>query len=36
MHQKQAEHWVVVKVVDTVINGEEILTLTEGQSIYIP
>jgi mannose-1-phosphate guanylyltransferase/mannose-6-phosphate isomerase len=36
MHHKRAEHWVVVSGTATVINGEEILTLTEGDSTYIP
>jgi mannose-6-phosphate isomerase-like protein (cupin superfamily) len=36
MHHKRAEHWVVVSGIATVINGEEILTLTEGESTYIP
>ena len=36
MHHKRAEHWVIVKGLATVINGEDILTLTEGQSTYIP
>jgi mannose-1-phosphate guanylyltransferase/mannose-6-phosphate isomerase len=36
MHYKRAEHWVVVSGTATVINGEDILTLTEGDSTYIP
>ena len=36
MHNKRAEHWVVVIGTATVINNEEILTLTRGQSTYIP
>ena len=36
MHHKRAEHWVVVSGTATAINGEEILTLTEGDSTYIP
>ena len=36
MHYKRAEHWVVVSGTATAINGEEILTLTEGDSTYIP
>jgi len=35
MHNKRAEHWVVVIGTATVINNEEILTLTQGQSTYI-
>ena len=36
MHNKRAEHWVVVSGTATVIKGEEILTLKEGSSTYIP
>ena len=36
MHHKRAEHWVVVNGVATVINGDQELTLTQGQSTYIP
>ena len=36
MHHKRAEHWVVVSGTATVINGEAALTLTEGDSTYIP
>jgi mannose-1-phosphate guanylyltransferase/mannose-6-phosphate isomerase len=36
MHHKRAEHWVVVSGTATVINGEDFLTLTEGESTYIP
>lgn len=36
MHHKRAEHWVVVNGTATAINGEEILTLIEGESTYIP
>jgi len=36
MHHKRAEHWVVVSGTATAINGEDILTLTEGESTYIP
>jgi mannose-1-phosphate guanylyltransferase/mannose-6-phosphate isomerase len=36
MHHKRAEHWVVVSGTATVINGEDVLTLTEGDSTYIP
>jgi len=32
MHHKRAEHWVVVSGIATAINGEETLTLTEGES----
>jgi len=36
MHHKRAEHWVVVSGIATVINGEDVLTLKEGASTYIP
>jgi mannose-1-phosphate guanylyltransferase/mannose-6-phosphate isomerase len=36
MHQRRAEHWVVVKGVAKVINGGETLILKEDQSTYIP
>jgi mannose-1-phosphate guanylyltransferase/mannose-6-phosphate isomerase len=36
MHHKRAEHWVVVSGTATATNGEKILTLTEGDSTYIP
>ena len=35
MHHKRAEHWVVVSGTATVINGEKVLTLKEGDSTYI-
>jgi mannose-1-phosphate guanylyltransferase / mannose-6-phosphate isomerase len=36
MHKHRAEHWVVVKGVAEIINGEQVITLTENQSTYIP
>ncbi len=36
MHHQRAEHWVVVSGTATAINGEEVLTLKEGDSTYIP
>ena len=36
MHYKRAEHWVVVSGTATATNGEEVLTLTEGDSTHIP
>jgi len=36
MHHKRAEHWVVVSGVATATNGDQELTLTQGQSTYIP
>ena len=35
-HHKRAEHWVVVSGTATVTNGENYLTLTKGESTYIP
>jgi mannose-1-phosphate guanylyltransferase/mannose-6-phosphate isomerase len=36
MHHHRAEHWIVVKGTAEVTNGENIITLTENQSTYIP
>ena len=36
MHHKRAEHWVVVNGTATATNGEDVLTLVEGESTYIP
>ena len=36
MHYKRAENWVVVCGIATATDGEDILTLTEGESVYIP
>jgi len=36
MHNKRAEHWVVIDGVANVINGEKTLILTVGESTYIP
>lgn len=35
-HSHRAEHWVVVTGIAEITNGEEILTLNENQSTYIP
>ena len=35
-HQHRAEHWVVVKGAARVTCGDEVFTLTENQSTYIP
>ena len=35
-HQQRAEHWVVIKGTAEITNGEQVLTLTENQSTYIP
>ncbi len=36
MHHHRAEHWIVVKGTAEIINGDQVLTLTENQSTYIP
>ena len=36
MHQHRAEHWVVVKGIAEITNGDQVITLTENQSTYIP
>ncbi len=36
MHHHRAEHWIVVKGVAQVTNGDQTLTLHENQSTYIP
>lgn len=36
MHRQRAEHWVVVIGTATVVNGDEVLTLKQGDSTYIP
>jgi len=36
MHNKRAEHWVVIDGVANVTNGEKPLILTVGESTYIP
>jgi mannose-1-phosphate guanylyltransferase/mannose-6-phosphate isomerase len=35
-HAHRAEHWVVIKGTAEITNGEQVLTLTENQSTYIP
>ena len=35
-HHHRAEHWVVVKGTAEITNGDQVLTLTENQSTYIP
>tara|TARA_Y100000739_G_C20604132_1_gene464612 strand:+ start:905 stop:2317 length:1413 start_codon:yes stop_codon:yes gene_type:complete len=35
LHHRRTEHWVVVSGTATAINGEDILTLNEGDSTYI-
>ena len=36
MHRHRAEHWIVVSGTAQVVNGEQVLLLTENQSTYIP
>lgn len=36
MHERRAEHWVVVSGTARVTRGEEVLVLEENQSTYIP
>lgn len=35
-HERRSEHWVVVKGVAEVVNGDSVLTLNENESTYIP
>ena len=35
-HARRAEHWVVIKGTAQITNGEQVLTLSENQSTYIP
>jgi mannose-1-phosphate guanylyltransferase/mannose-6-phosphate isomerase len=35
-HSFRAEHWIVVKGTAEITNGDQVSTLTENQSIYIP
>jgi mannose-1-phosphate guanylyltransferase/mannose-6-phosphate isomerase len=35
-HQHRAEHWIVVKGIAEITNGNQVLTLKENQSTYIP
>ncbi len=35
-HSQRAEHWVVVKGIASVVNGDKSFTLQKGQSTYIP
>jgi mannose-1-phosphate guanylyltransferase/mannose-6-phosphate isomerase len=36
MHHHRAEHWIVVKGVAEITNGDQVIVLTENQSTYIP
>lgn len=35
-HQKRSEHWVVVSGTATVTNGDDVITVHQNQSTYIP
>ncbi|WP_422673003.1 mannose-1-phosphate guanylyltransferase/mannose-6-phosphate isomerase [Candidatus Methylopumilus planktonicus] len=35
-HSKRAEHWVVIKGTAEILNNNQVLTLNENQSTYIP
>ena len=36
MHHHRAEHWIVVRGIAEITNGNQVLRLTENQSTYIP
>ncbi len=36
LHHHRAEHWIVVKGTARVVRGDEVLTVSENQSTYIP
>lgn len=36
MHHHRAEHWIVVKGIAEITNGDKVFRLTENQSTYIP
>lgn len=36
MHHHRAEHWIVVKGVAEITNGDKVIMLSENQSTYIP
>lgn len=36
MHRYRAEHWIIVKGIAEITNGDQVITLTENQSTYIP
>jgi len=36
MHHHRAEHWIVVKGIAEITNGDQVFVLTENQSTYIP
>ncbi|MBT8544383.1 mannose-1-phosphate guanylyltransferase/mannose-6-phosphate isomerase [Polynucleobacter paneuropaeus] len=36
MHHHRAEHWIVVKGIAQITNGDQVITLQENQSTFIP
>ena len=36
MQHHRAEHWIIIKGMAEIINGDQVITLNENQSIYIP
>ena len=36
MHRHRAEHWIVVRGIAEIINGDKVIILSENQSTYIP
>jgi mannose-1-phosphate guanylyltransferase/mannose-6-phosphate isomerase len=36
MHHHRAEHWIVVKGIAEITNGDQVITLKENQSTFIP
>jgi mannose-1-phosphate guanylyltransferase/mannose-6-phosphate isomerase len=36
MHHHRAEHWVVVRGIAEITNGDQVIRLIENQSTYIP
>lgn len=36
LHHHRAEHWIVVRGVAEIVNGDQVITLRENQSTYIP
>jgi mannose-1-phosphate guanylyltransferase/mannose-6-phosphate isomerase len=36
MHHHRAEHWIVVKGIAEITNGDQVISLEENQSTYIP
>jgi mannose-1-phosphate guanylyltransferase/mannose-6-phosphate isomerase len=36
MHHHRAEHWIVVRGVAEITNGDQVISLTENQSTFIP